>query len=181
MDFLPFQFTTEHWEEFPVLYNRFSLVIYFIYSVKAFIFNTFYFTFYMIFSSGWSWSHKTKIKCWQGCALSWKLQGRICFPFTWGVKWLAEFSSFAVVDTRSLVGWWLPAENHHPSASRGFLLFLNPSPLPLLLKAIAGGLHTENLLYFFLHHCFTLTDSFASLFWFSGPTWLYSAHIDNLG
>ena len=163
-----------------MLYNRFPLVIYFICSIKAFIFNTFYFTFYMIFSSGWSWSHKTKIKYWQGCARFWRLQGRICFLFTWGVKWLAEFSSFAVVDTRSLVGWWLPAEDHHPPASRVFLLSLDPSPLPLPLKATAGGLHTWNLLYLFLDHCVTPTDSSALLFWFSGPIWLYSAHIDNL-
>ena len=32
LDFLPIQVTTEHWVEFPVLYSRFSLVIYFIYS-----------------------------------------------------------------------------------------------------------------------------------------------------
>ena len=30
LDFLPIQVTTEHWVEFPMLYSRFSLVIYFI-------------------------------------------------------------------------------------------------------------------------------------------------------
>ena len=29
LDFLPFQVTTDYWVEFPVLYSRFSLVIYF--------------------------------------------------------------------------------------------------------------------------------------------------------
>ena len=32
LDFLPTYVTTEHWVEFPVLYSRFSLVIYFIHS-----------------------------------------------------------------------------------------------------------------------------------------------------
>ena len=32
LDFLPILVTTEHWVEFPVLYSRFSLVIYFIHS-----------------------------------------------------------------------------------------------------------------------------------------------------
>ena len=30
LDFLPIQVTTEGWVEFPVLYGKFSLVIYFI-------------------------------------------------------------------------------------------------------------------------------------------------------
>ena len=33
-DFLPIRITTEHWVEFPVLYGRFSLVIYVISSVQ---------------------------------------------------------------------------------------------------------------------------------------------------
>ena len=33
LDFLPIQVTTEHWVEFPVLYNRFLLVTYFIHRV----------------------------------------------------------------------------------------------------------------------------------------------------
>ena len=32
LDFLPIQVTKEHWVEFPVLYSRFSFVIYFIHS-----------------------------------------------------------------------------------------------------------------------------------------------------
>ena len=35
LDFFPIQVTTEHWIEFPVLYSRFPLVIYFIYSTKT--------------------------------------------------------------------------------------------------------------------------------------------------
>ena len=35
LDFLPIQVTTEHWVEFPVLYSRFSLVIYFIHSINS--------------------------------------------------------------------------------------------------------------------------------------------------
>ena len=34
LDFLPIWVTTEHWGEFPLLYSRFSLVIYFIYSIN---------------------------------------------------------------------------------------------------------------------------------------------------
>jgi len=34
LDFLPIQVTTEHWIEFPVLYNRFSLIIYFMHSIN---------------------------------------------------------------------------------------------------------------------------------------------------
>ena len=34
LDFLPIQVTTEHWVESPVLCSRFSLVIYFIHSIK---------------------------------------------------------------------------------------------------------------------------------------------------
>ena len=32
--FLPFQLTTEHWVEFPMLYNGFSLIIYFIHRIS---------------------------------------------------------------------------------------------------------------------------------------------------
>ena len=35
LDFLPIHITTENWAEFPVLYNRFPLVIYFMHSINS--------------------------------------------------------------------------------------------------------------------------------------------------
>ena len=35
LDFLPIQVTTEHWVEYPELYSRFSLVMYFIHSINS--------------------------------------------------------------------------------------------------------------------------------------------------
>ena len=35
LDFLPIQVTTEHWVEFPVLYSRLSLVVYFIHRISS--------------------------------------------------------------------------------------------------------------------------------------------------
>ena len=35
LNFLPIYVTTEQWVEFPELYNRFSLVIYFIHSINS--------------------------------------------------------------------------------------------------------------------------------------------------
>ena len=40
LDFLPIWVTTEHWVEFPVLYSRFSLVIYFIHSINSVYMST---------------------------------------------------------------------------------------------------------------------------------------------